>query len=237
MLKHGKEAGKESVQAKPKIVREFHSSTIFSNNWKFTGTHLISNVPKDIQMPSSPVKIAAFDLDGTLVDTISGSKFARGPNDWKLWRNIDQSQSQVVPKLKSLVEQGYTIAIFTNQGGVLGVPQAKSYLNFRERVNSFVGHVQKDIEQFKPLVFASPKKPSAKKATLKVSPDEYHLVMRKPQVGMWNQLKREIGVEIDMENSFYVGDAAGRDTDFSDSDKVFANNLKIEFKVPEEYFL
>ena len=44
-------------------------------------------------------------------------------------------------------------------------------------------------------------------------------------------------VEIDMDQSFYVGDAAGRPNDFLDSDKVFADNIKLEFKVPEQVFI
>jgi len=38
------------------------------------------------------------------------------------------------------------------------------------------------------------------------------------------------------DNSFFVGDAAGRIGDFSDSDKQFAKNLKIKFILPEEIF-
>lgn len=36
--------------------------------------------------------------------------------------------------------------------------------------------------------------------------------------------------------SFYVGDAAGRSGDWSDMDKVFAANVGIAFKTPEEFF-
>jgi hypothetical protein len=35
---------------------------------------------------------------------------------------------------------------------------------------------------------------------------------------------------------YYCGDAAGRSGDFSDSDRVFAENAQIMFKVPEEVF-
>ena len=37
-------------------------------------------------------------------------------------------------------------------------------------------------------------------------------------------------------NAFYVGDAAGREGDWSDKDKVFAHNLQVTFYTPEEMF-
>jgi bifunctional polynucleotide phosphatase/kinase len=43
-------------------------------------------------------------------------------------------------------------------------------------------------------------------------------------------------LENNNENTFFVGDAAGRVGDFSDSDKQFATNLKIKFMLPEEIF-
>ena len=49
---------------------------------------------------------------------------------------------------------------------------------------------------------------------------------------------------VDLSQSFYVGDAAGRPTDFidnatgmpSDVDRQFARNAQLEFKLPEELF-
>ncbi len=57
--------------------------------------------------------------------------------------------------------------------------------------------------------------------------------------GMWEMMKNEHngGLFIDNSSSFFVGDAAGRDNDFSCSDRKFAANAKIDFKTPEEFFL
>ena len=55
---------------------------------------------------------------------------------------------------------------------------------------------------------------------------------RKPNIGMWETLSKMI----DIKSAFYIGDAAGRKGDFSDSDLKFAENIEIQFYVPEEIF-
>lgn len=60
---------------------------------------------------------------------------------------------------------------------------------------------------------------------------------RKPQLGMLKELYKDLGPEISKDHiKFYAGDAAGRQNDFSDSDKVFAERANIAFKTPEEIF-
>ncbi|XP_020417840.1 polynucleotide 3'-phosphatase ZDP [Prunus persica] len=61
---------------------------------------------------------------------------------------------------------------------------------------------------------------------------------RKPKPGMWHILEQHFnsGISIDMDQSFYVGDAAGRKNDHSDADIKFAEAVGLKFYVPEEYF-
>jgi bifunctional polynucleotide phosphatase/kinase len=54
---------------------------------------------------------------------------------------------------------------------------------------------------------------------------------RKPEIGILSLLPQNLG-----KLEFYVGDAANRANDFSDSDLKFAENAKIPFFTPEEYF-
>jgi bifunctional polynucleotide phosphatase/kinase len=54
----------------------------------------------------------------------------------------------------------------------------------------------------------------------------------KPNPILFNELLKEN--KIDKEHSFFVGDALGRKSDFSDSDKVFAENIGISCYSPEQ---
>ena len=68
-------------------------------------------------------------------------------------------------------------------------------------------------------------------------------LMRKPKTGMVDELLKDLqksdpSFELDgIKWKYYCGDAAGRKSDFSDSDKVFAEAMGIVFKVPEDVFI
>lgn len=219
----------------------------FNLRWKIHGTHLITNIPQQLDVNSYSssrgdqklVKIAAFDLDGTLVDTKTGLKFAKGPSDWRWWASKDMKKPNVMEKLKKLVTDRYIIVIFTNQGGVVATKTSKSYLAFTGRVNNILKELNSEKEVPGLFVYASPKKPSSKNQKILVSSDEDHALMRKPNIGMWSELVEyfeDQDYTIDTSNSFFVGDAAGRPNDFLDSDKMFARNVNLQFKIPEEIF-
>ena len=57
---------------------------------------------------------------------------------------------------------------------------------------------------------------------------------RKPNIGMWKWIeKKNGGVKVSLEDSFYCGDAAGRPGDYSDTDRKFARNVGVRFETPE----
>ncbi|KAM0677112.1 hypothetical protein BDAP_002273 [Binucleata daphniae] len=58
---------------------------------------------------------------------------------------------------------------------------------------------------------------------------------RKPRIGMLDYI-RGIRSDIDTNNSFFVGDAAGRTKDHSDCNLKIAMNMKMRFYTPDEYF-
>lgn len=163
-------------------------------------------------------KIAAFDMDGTLITTASGKTFAKDINDWKIL------YSEVPGKLKKLVRDGYKVVIITNQ---LGIGRGKLRVeDFKQKVESILKLLGAPIQVI---------------AITKRGP------YRKPNIGSWSWLQElgNGGIPIDMDKSFYIGDAAGRPKDwmpkkkkdFSCTDRLFALNLRLDFKTPEEFFL
>ncbi|KAF3551795.1 hypothetical protein DY000_02004248 [Brassica cretica] len=163
-------------------------------------------------------KIAAFDFDGCLAKT---SVEIVGADAWSLM------YPSIPEKLQSLHSQGYKLVIFTNESNI------DRWKNKRQaavdskigRLNSFIKRVEVPIQVFIACGVAS----SGGKDDL----------YRKPKAGMWQLMKKHFnsGIEIDMDKSFYVGDAAGRKGDHSDADIKFAQANGLKFYTPEEYFI
>lgn len=60
---------------------------------------------------------------------------------------------------------------------------------------------------------------------------------KKPSVGLWKLLEQNnCGIKINLNESFYVGDAVGRSNDVNDNDIKFALNVGIKYFTPDEYF-
>ncbi|ATY65543.1 DNA kinase phosphatase Pnk1 [Cordyceps militaris] len=178
-------------------------------------------------------KIAAFDLDSTLIDTSSGRKHAKDALDWRWW------DARVPGKLKELYEDGYHVAILSNQGGIT--------LHIDPKQKAPQKHTAKRLEEFK-------EKGSAVLRHLDLPVAIYAATgkdnFRKPRRGMWDEILKDMGLEakdVDLEQSVFVGDAGGRVAtvmngaaivkDFSCSDRNLAHNVGVPFKTPEEYFL
>ncbi|KAF5865613.1 hypothetical protein ETB97_003031 [Aspergillus alliaceus] len=174
----------------------------------------------DHQQTTQTPKVAAFDLDSTLVSTASGNTFPRNSSDWKWWHDT------VPARLKQLSADGYHVIVVSNQKKISlqkemkgGRTDSKSLTNFKERAAAVMR--QLDI----PL--------SVYAATLD---DGY----RKPRIGMWKEFLDDYDFDVtgvDLSNSIFVGDAAGRPNDHSQVDRGFAINVGVPFKTPEEFFL
>ncbi|GAB7330138.1 hypothetical protein MBLNU13_g01816t1 [Cladosporium sp. NU13] len=175
-----------------------------------------------------PLKIAAFDLDDTIIATASGNRFAKDASDWKWWH------TSVPAKLKQLHSEGLAIVFISNQAAVslrsdTKTPNGmKSLNNWKAKVTNVLTTLDLPI-----TVFAA----------------TGHDRFRKPRTGMWEKLLEGYGLVeeggVDLTGSVFVGDAGGRagdksrkiKKDHSCSDRDFAANVGIAFHTPEEFFL
>ncbi|KAK3851702.1 hypothetical protein Pcinc_041666 [Petrolisthes cinctipes] len=162
-------------------------------------------------------KIACYDVDGTLITTKSGKVFAVGYDDWKILF------SEVPGKLKQLHKDGFKIVIFTNQAGIAAGKHTVE--GIQKKLSAIFDKLGVPVQAF-----------------VSTGKGSY----RKPALGMWDFFKDKAngGVTVDMKESVYVGDAAGRPAegkkkkkDFSKSDRLFALNADLNFFTPEEHFL
>ncbi|KAG8806867.1 hypothetical protein FRC17_004761, partial [Serendipita sp. 399] len=160
------------------------------------------------------VKVAAFDLDGTLIRTKNNngrSPFPSGATDWRWWH------ASVPSRLKQVHKAGYYIVIISNQGGLSTSAMGSKR---REQWERKIGLMAKELPDIPFHILAA------------TEDNKY----RKPQKGMWtcivSLLAKQEGIP-DLDASFYVGDAAGRPGDHSDCDKGFAEAVGIQFHTPE----
>ncbi|KFH42779.1 Bifunctional polynucleotide phosphatase/kinase-like protein [Hapsidospora chrysogenum ATCC 11550] len=194
--------------------------------------------PEGVEDRTPRRKIAAFDLDSTLITTSSGKKHASGATDWKWW-------DLVVPgKLRELYEQGYRVVILSNQAG-LTLHLDANYKGPRAGALKRVGEFKQKCSS----ILSNLDLPTTIYAA--TARDNY----RKPRKGMWKEVCDDYDIpedEVDLDASFFVGDAGGRiaslapkgsdgvgalKKDFSCSDRNFAHNVGIDYKTPEEFFL
>lgn len=214
-----------STQARSTISSLISAKTI-THNTSIIDTYLIKITPKSPKIYESITPIISFDLDGTLVVTKTKGKFAKFPQDWK-WFNYKT--------LTNLKQIKIPIVIFTNQGGVVATKTSKSYNNFHKRIELILEELGKrgvDVQNV--WIYASPKKSASYKGDNEAQFDN----MRKPNIGMFEEFLKDFGKDkINVEESLFIGDAAGRKNDFSNSDLRFAHSCQLKFKTPEDYFV
>jgi len=161
--------------------------------------------------PKATQKVAAFDLDGCIIESSFGTKASSTKGSpYKWWRPV------VPKKLLEVHNEGYTIVMVTNQA----LRGNKAIANWKQKI-PLIGAALKDVPFF---LFAA------------TARDIY----RKPNPGMWYELEsifKKENTQIDKKLSFFVGDAAGRRGDFAGTDRKWALNLALPFFTPEEYFL
>ena len=201
-------------------------------DWVGTTSYL-SGIINNLEELSDPVRIAAFDLDDTLIH-----RPARG-KEKKTWTLLDSSIPDVIAYL---VKHNYIIVVFTNQSGMS--------MNRNFDIKAW----KKSVDSLSETLFAT----SSDKYYFAVYAAKKYDLYRKPNLGLWQRMKTDLKEEFGLDSvhistkSFFCGDAAGRITashfkrrssptsskgDFSDTDIKFALNIGIKFLTPEEIFL
>ncbi|KAL5346492.1 DNA kinase/phosphatase Pnk1 [Pseudogymnoascus australis] len=166
----------------------------------------------EIQKSSlNETRVAAFDLDSTIIDTKSGIIPNSDPEDWKWWHD------NVVRKIRDVYLDGHQLIIFTNQGN-LTTP---------------TGELGPGLESFKRKIEDITQALSVPLIVYTACAND---IYRKPRPGMWEEMQKALGGAVNLENSYFVGDAAGREKDYSDCDRHLSMNLGVRFYTPEEYF-
>ena len=163
----------------------------------------------DNLLVSSKIKnVYMFDLDYTLIKTKSGKKFPIDKNDWKLLHH------NVKIKLDNLSD--CLIGIITNQKGLKNDEQKKDW---KDKINQIVKILKIDF------IFTSTSDDRYRKPL----PGSYEYIKNYYNSIDWNELNTS-------NNIYYIGDAFGREKDFSDTDIKYAINNDFKFKTPEIFF-
>lgn len=147
----------------------------------------------------TPIKIAGFDFDDTLV-TRHGYNYV-SPN--------------VLKKVRDLYDNGYLIVIFTNEL----LDRFKNPQSIKNAVDKKTSKLDRFINEVGiPIqIFIATRR------------DDYR---KSVGIKMFTKMKELFIInddEVDIMNSFFVGDSDGKRGSYSDADKVFAEMVGIRF--------
>lgn len=155
-------------------------------------------------------KVIFADLDGTLIDTISGETFPKGIWDMRI-------KFDVLDKIKEI--EPSCLLIVTNQGGI-----EKGFVN-RRNFEFKMEYLCRSIEEYTGI----------KVEYSYCENNDPNYKYRKPNTGMLDSLMFKMinrgvipnGIETD--KILMIGDASGKEGQFSDSDKKCAENFGIDY--------
>jgi bifunctional polynucleotide phosphatase/kinase len=114
-------------------------------------------------------KIAAFDIDGTIITTKSNKKFPVNKNDWKFLYD-----TTILEKLKELYNNDYCIIFISNQGGIKSETQTNDWT---EKMQNVAAEIQKYEKNNIPI-------------SIYAATSDY--LYRKPLPKLWNAILDEL---------------------------------------------
>lgn len=165
-----------------------------------------------MNMETSEKRIVFVDLDGTLIETITGATHPTGVWDVKLRLNV-------FAKLNSLFSNMTHLFVVTNQGGI-----EKGYVNpdsFDRKFEWVLRCLSDWMKDRGDLIVGG--------AVCPENDETYY--RRKPNPGMLEDLVEHffLNEKPGKQEMVMIGDASGKEGDFSDSDRKTAENMGIDY--------
>lgn len=163
-------------------------------------------------------KVLFCDLDGTLIDTLSGATFPKGIWDMKIKFDVLDAIKKLTPKY---------VFIVSNQGGIEAGFVNRRNFEFKMEyiIRSMREYLNYDVFVEYSYCTSNDKK------------NEY----RKPNIGMCVKLsekyiqKNNPCPNLANKDCLMIGDASGLEGQFSDSDKKTAENFGIDYMDVNEF--
>ena len=152
-------------------------------------------------------KVIFCDLDGTLIETISGETFSKGIWDMRIKFDVLDAIKKLNPEY---------ILIVSNQGGI------ESGFIDRDNFKNKFEYITRAIKEYC----------GCECCGMYCETNDKTDIYRKPNTGMLeNLIKRYVGYDFNYikEKSIMIGDASGKEGQFSDSDKKTAENFGIDY--------
>lgn len=153
------------------------------------------------------------DLDGTIIVTKSGKTFPEDYNDWQFKKHIIEAIKEYNPT---------HLHIVSNQGGI-----EKGFVDERE----FIRKMLKIRDELKKSL------PKTRVTYDFCSSNDPKHPYRKPNDGMIDCYCDDFynGTDCDRRNCLMIGDASGKEGQFSDSDKKCAENAGIKYMDVDDF--
>lgn len=170
----------------------FNENMINKGDIAFVGVISKVNIDKNYKFLFS-------DLDGTLIETLSGQTFPKDENDWKLKKDVIDAINNFNPE---------ALYIISNQGGI-----EKGYFtneSFENKMINIINSLKKCLPNIKDIQYEY------------CNSNDKNSLFRKPNTGMIDRIVETYNIDIN--NCMMIGDASGKEGQFSDSDKKCAEN-------------
>lgn len=181
----------------------FNENMINKGDVAFVGVISKVNIDKNYKFLFS-------DLDGTLIETLSGQTFPKDENDWKLKRNVIDAINNLNPE---------ALYIISNQGGI-----EKGYFtneSFENKMTNIINSLKKCLPNVKDIQYEY------------CATNDKNFLFRKPNTGMIDRIVEKYNININ--NCMMIGDASGKEGQFSDSDKKCAENAGLFYMDVEDF--